>query len=40
MGIRDFEWVCSIANDAKIDFEHQYNLPANNKLLVFKKSEE
>lgn len=36
-GIRDFEWVNELANDAGFDFIEDNAMPANNQLLVWKR---
>ena len=36
-GIRDFEQLCQVAEEQGLAFEHNYSMPANNQLLVFKK---
>ena len=36
-GIRDFEQLCQVAEEAGLAFQHNYSMPANNQLLVFKK---
>ena len=37
-GIRDFEFICEELEKSGISLEKQYDLPANNQFLVFKKS--
>ena len=36
-GIRDFEQLCQVAGERGLTFQHNYSMPANNQLLVFKK---
>ena len=36
-GIRDFEQLCQVAEVRGFTFQHNYSMPANNQLLVFKK---
>ena len=36
-GIRDFEQLCQVAEEESLTFQHNYSMPANNQLLVFKK---
>ena len=36
-GIRDFEWICELANQAKLELTHDHTMPANNRLLAFIK---
>ena len=36
-GIRDFEQLCQLAEEEDLAFQHNYSMPANNYLLVFKK---
>ena len=36
-GIRDFEQLCQVAEERGLTFQHNYSMPANNQLLVFKK---
>ena len=36
-GIRDFEQLCQVAEEEGFAFQHNYSMPANNQLLVFKK---
>ena len=36
-GIRDFEQLCQVAEERGFTFQHNYSMPANNQLLVFKK---
>jgi len=36
-GIRNFEAVCSIADIANFEFEQDIDMPANNRLLVWRK---
>ena len=36
-GIRDFEQLCQVAEERGLTFRHNYSMPANNQLLVFKK---
>ena len=36
-GIRDFEQLCQVAEKEDLAFQHNYSMPANNQLLVFKK---
>lgn len=36
-GIRDFEQLCQVAEEEDLAFQHNYSMPANNQLLVFKK---
>ena len=36
-GIRDFEQLCQVAEEEGLVFQHNYLMPANNQLLVFKK---
>ena len=35
--IRDFEQLCQVAEEEDLAFQHNYSMPANNQLLVFKK---
>lgn len=37
-GIRDFEWIQELANAAGLEFQKDNPMPANNQLLVFKRS--
>ena len=37
-GIRDFEWICKLARDNGFVFVEDFNMPANNQLLVFQKN--
>jgi hypothetical protein len=37
-GIRDFEAVTALAADSGLDLQKDVAMPANNRLLVFKKS--
>ena len=36
-GIRDFEQLFQVAEEEDLAFQHNYSMPANNQLLVFKK---
>ena len=36
-GIRDFEWICELAKQAKLELIHDHTMPANNRLLEFVK---
>ena len=36
-GIRDFEQLCQVAEEKDLTFQHNYSMPANNQLLIFKK---
>ena len=36
-GIRDFEQLCQVAEEEGLSFQHNYSMPANNQLLIFKK---
>ncbi|MBV1905517.1 MAG: DUF938 domain-containing protein [Pseudomonadales bacterium] len=36
-GIRDFEWVCKLATKNGFEFVSDYDMPANNQLLIFHK---
>lgn len=36
-GIRDFEWLDSLANDGEMVLQGDHELPANNRILVWKK---
>ena len=36
-GIRDFEQLRQVAEEEGLAFQHNYSMPANNQLLVFKK---
>lgn len=36
-GIRDFEAVCQLATQAGLSFEEDIEMPANNRMLLFKK---
>ena len=36
-GIRDFEQLFQVAEEEGLAFQHNYLMPANNQLLVFKK---
>ncbi|ALU43673.1 DUF938 domain-containing protein [Pseudoalteromonas rubra] len=36
-GIRDIEWICSLASQAKLTLQEDYAMPANNRLLIFKR---
>ncbi len=38
-GIREFETVCEIAKAAGFDFASDIEMPANNRMLVFRKAE-
>lgn len=38
-GIRDFEWVNQLAQTANCFLENDHEMPANNRLLVWKKSQ-
>jgi len=35
--IRDFEWLDGLANTAGMSFQHDYEMPANNRILVWRK---
>jgi len=37
MGIRDFDDLNVLAQPAKLEFGHDYPLPANNRILLWKK---
>jgi len=37
-GIRDFEWVDGLAKNAGLSLSHDFGMPANNQLLVWRKS--
>ncbi|WP_105166566.1 DUF938 domain-containing protein [Pseudoalteromonas sp. T1lg23B] len=36
-GIRDIEWVCALAQQAGLELLQDYQMPANNRLLLFKR---
>ena len=36
-GIKDFEWVNSLAQNAGLSFQEDYAMPANNRILYWKK---
>ena len=36
-GIRDIEWVISLAKEAKLELQYDHAMPANNQLLLFKR---
>ena len=36
-GIRDFEWIQSLANSADFKLQKDYEMPANNRCLHFRK---
>ena len=36
-GIRNFEQLCQLAEERGLTFQHNYLMPANNQLLVYKK---
>ncbi|CAM4279869.1 DUF938 domain-containing protein [Pseudoalteromonas byunsanensis] len=36
-GIRDVEWIFSLAQQAGLRLLHDYQMPANNRLLLFKR---
>lgn len=36
-GIRDFEWVCDLAATVGLRLQEDHAMPANNRLLVFKR---
>ena len=36
-GIRDFEQLCQVAKEKDLNFQHNFSMPANNQLLIFKK---
>ncbi|KZN46545.1 DUF938 domain-containing protein [Pseudoalteromonas luteoviolacea] len=36
-GIRDFEWICELAQKAGLALVHDHAMPANNRLLLFKR---
>jgi len=36
-GIRDFEWINQLARDANCILQNDYEMPVNNRLLVWKK---
>lgn len=36
-GIRDIEWIVGLANKAGLNHEFDHEMPANNRLLVFKR---
>jgi len=37
-GIRDFEWINQLAEEAGCSIQNDYEMPANNRLLVWKKT--
>ncbi len=37
-GVRDFEWICELALENGFIFVEDFNMPANNQLLVFQKN--
>jgi len=37
-GIRDFEWINQLAQAANCILENDYEMPANNRLLVWRKT--
>lgn len=37
MGIRDFEAICELAADNKLQLTEDHAMPANNRLLIFRK---
>ena len=38
MGIRDFEAICELAADNKLQLVEDHAMPANNRLLIFRKN--
>ena len=38
-GIRDFEWVDRLANKAGMVLQHDFEMPANNRILVWKNEQ-
>jgi cyclopropane fatty-acyl-phospholipid synthase-like methyltransferase len=36
-GVRDFEWICELAKQAKLALTQDHTMPANNRLLEFVK---
>lgn len=36
-GIRDFEWICSLAQHVGLRLLEDFTMPANNRLLLFKR---
>ena len=36
-GIRDFEWIDELANKAGLTLQHDFEMPANNRILVWQK---
>ncbi len=36
-GIRDFEWLDELVNQAGMTFQQDYKMPANNRILVWRK---
>ncbi|AZZ96599.1 DUF938 domain-containing protein [Pseudoalteromonas sp. R3] len=36
-GIRNIEWICSLATQAELVLLEDYTMPANNRLLIFKR---
>ncbi|OCQ19180.1 methylase [Pseudoalteromonas luteoviolacea] len=36
-GIRDFEWICELAEQAGLALVQDHAMPANNRLLLFKR---
>lgn len=36
-GIRDFEWICELANETQLELVKDHEMPANNRLLEFIK---
>ncbi|WP_194868345.1 DUF938 domain-containing protein [Pseudoalteromonas sp. PPB1] len=36
-GIRDIEWICSLASSAALTLQEDNAMPANNRLLIFKR---
>ncbi|TMP23109.1 methylase [Pseudoalteromonas rubra] len=36
-GIRNIEWICSLAEHAELVLQEDYAMPANNRLLIFKR---
>jgi len=38
-GIRDFEWICELADTNGFSPVHDFPMPANNQLIVFRKTD-
>jgi len=38
MGIRDFEAICELAADNTLQLVEDHAMPANNRLLIFRKN--